>query len=115
MGALGTFIGGAKFWLIGLALATIAAFGAGYYYATQGVETKLIAAQVENFNRGVAAQKNFDDEAFEIASTDADKRHRDDLTRQKKLQALLNNLLVPRVDACVVSPEAMKALNEVAQ
>jgi len=113
----GSFIGGAKFWLIGLAVATAAAFGLGFWLATSQVEDKLISAQTEAAAIGMKVQKEFDDKQFATAQADFGKRYKLLEARKAKVQIITNRIetLVPKVAACTYSADAMKALNEVAE
>lgn len=117
LGSVGGFFGSYWVWLLVIAGAFIAGGALGYERATSIAEDKLVAAQMEMYAKGAAAQKKFSDGQFALATADFNKRHAADLVREAALKAALANVptLVPRVDACVVSPEAMKALNEVAR
>jgi len=114
-----SFLSGAKYWVIALALATAIAGAAGYYKgytkATGIAEDKLVAAQMEMYNKGVTAQKNFSDHQFEVASKDFSTRLAALQKQKQKVITITETLhdLVPQVAACTVSPAAMKALNDV--
>lgn len=115
LGSVGSLFGSYWVWLIVIAVVAAGAFGLGYERATSLAENKLVSAQMEMYAKGVTAQKNFDDGQFKVSSADFARRHAADVKRLKNLQTILDNLpvLVPRQDACSISPEAMKKLNEV--
>lgn len=106
-----------KYLLIGAAVAIIAAFGAGWFFAKGNSEDKLIAAQLEYYDKGIAAQRKFDGAQFVANQVDFDRRFKVLQAQKQRVITIEKEVekLVPRVDACMVSPEAMKRLNDVVE
>lgn len=118
MGLVGTALGWLglnKFLLIGAALAAASAFGAGWYFATQDVENRLIAAQQAMYDKGVAAQRKYDAKQFADNKLDFAARMKILSAQKRKVITIEKEIktLVPRMESCVVSPDAMKRLNDV--
>ncbi len=103
-------------------VACFLSFGGGFWLATSQTENKLITAASEAYDRGTAAQQAFDAGNRKKAQADFLKRQAADKVRDDKLAALEQDVhptdpmvapLVPHVEACTVSADAMKRLNEV--
>lgn len=116
-GSAMSFVGGAQYWLIAIAVATALAFGGGYYVAVSQAEKLQLQAVQDAYTKATTAQAKYDAAALKAAKADFDKRvkaaaHRDDV-----FNSILPTLptLVPDVKECTYSPEAMQKLNEVVQ
>lgn len=112
-----SFLGGAQYWLIAIAVASAVAFGGGYWTATSQAENKLIAATAEAYSKGTAAQQKYDAAALKAAKADFNKRAAANKKRDDFFNTVLPTLptLVPEVKECTYSADAMKKLNEVTQ
>ena len=117
-GAATSFLGGAKYWLIALAVSNIATGAIFYYKGSDHVLTKTINATTAQLvsarAEGAAAQSKQD--ADDQASTKADyeKRLAADAKRNAALEALLKNkpILIPHNAVCLVSKATMSLLND---
>lgn len=108
---------GAKYWLIAILFVGMAAYGFGYRSASITAQEVLAEKVLEGYNAGVAAQRKFDAAQFNLASKDFEARLKAEKARKDKVTEIIREVekLVPRVEACTVSPEAMRKLNEVVQ
>lgn len=112
-----SFLTTGKYWLIAIAVATVVAFGSGFFLATSQAEDKLVAGAAEAYSKGTDAQARYDAGEFKKAQADSARRQVADEKRDTVVAAIEQAIptLVPPVAACTVSAEAMKRLNEVVQ
>lgn len=104
---------------VGIALlaALAAAFGGGYYMAVSQAEKNMLTATAEAYTNGTKAQQAYDAGVYKKAQLDFLKRQAANQKRDEVVAAIEKDIptIVPKVEACTVSAEAMKRLNEVAQ
>jgi hypothetical protein len=108
-------IGGAKWWLLAIAITAAASFAGGYQRATRLAEGILADRVLEAYDKGAAAQKRWDDAQHKKAMADYIRRTEANQKRDRVAEEIISQVpvLVPHNDACTISAEAMKALNEV--
>ena len=109
-------------YLLLAAVAALAiAFGGGFWLATSQAENKLVAAATEAYDSGTKAQQAFDAGQMKKAQADFQAR----LAANTKRNAVVASVeqavhpvdtsiasIVPQQQACTVSADAMKRLND---
>lgn len=119
VGGAGSLLGGAQYWLLAMAVTSVAAGAFGYYEGNAQVITKVINASNAQIaaahDDATKAQADRDAKDFAADRADYERRLASAQSRAAALQAALNHLpkLVPHQAECKVSAEAMKSLNAV--
>lgn len=112
MSGILTFLGGGKFWLIGIAATALVAYGLGWSAGASHIARLNSAELAKVADEAKSAQAKQDAADYTVAKHDLEKRATDNEARAKALSEKIKQHRISNPCKTKVSVEDMKTLND---